>query len=239
MLDPLVRYDSAPFNGPFAISAALLDGVAVAPYEGVWLPARFAKAGSVELQLGGTGLTAEVDIWATNQQDMPSNTYVLTVGGSATATDVLTLTFKNPLLAGGQKAVAYTVPSSPSLNSVAAGIAAAVNADTALQAIGVTAAALAAVVTITWPSTSPSAAPGAPSAPKSASTIALSTSLSGGATETLTVTLGTDGTQVASLSAAGLVSMPTAPFPFRWIKARMPTLSGTNPSATLNFAGVG
>ena len=59
------------------------------------------------------------------------------VGGTVTTGNTLTVTTHSPLLAGGQKAVTYTVLSTDTLVSIAAGIAAAINADTNLQTLGV------------------------------------------------------------------------------------------------------
>lgn len=245
MPDPIVQYQSAPFAGSFSIFSAMLNAVppAAAPYEGVWMPTRFAKGGSFELTTTGTGLTMEADIWATNQAE-PTNTYVVTVGGTITANDIASLTFNGQNLPSAGTPAAYTVQGGDTTALVAAGLAAAINASTALGLIGVTAKAVGSVVTITWPSALPqqgaAGGPSQPGSPAIANTIVLSKAVSGSATETLTIALGTDGTNVLQLTAAGLVAAPVALFPVRWIKARLPTLSGSGgPTATLNFNGVG
>ncbi len=84
-----------------------------------------------------------------------SGSQTATVGGTATTGDVLTITVENNALTGDSASATYTVPSgSPSTTTMAAGVAAAINADTQLQAIGVTATSAAAVVTIAVSATS-------------------------------------------------------------------------------------
>jgi hypothetical protein len=61
------------------------------------------------------------------------------VGGSATAGDTLTITTTNAALSGGSESVTYTVLSGDTTVSMAEGLAAAINADTALEGIGLTA----------------------------------------------------------------------------------------------------
>jgi hypothetical protein len=63
----------------------------------------------------------------------------VTVGGTATSTDVVTLGVNNGDLPGGVVDVNYTVQVSDGLNDIAAGLAAAVNANTTLAAASITA----------------------------------------------------------------------------------------------------
>ena len=78
-----------------------------------------------------------------------TGTCPLTVGGTVTVGNVLTVTVFDAGLSGGQKSINYTVPSGATLTSIATGIRNAINADTALAAVGVTATSAAAVVTLT------------------------------------------------------------------------------------------
>jgi len=78
-----------------------------------------------------------------------TGTCPLTVGGTVTVGNVLTVTVFDAGLSGGQKSVNYTVPTGATLTSIATGIRNAINADTALAAVGVTATSAAAVVTLT------------------------------------------------------------------------------------------
>ncbi len=78
-----------------------------------------------------------------------TGTCPLTVGGTVTVGNVLTVTVFDAGLSGGQKSINYTVPSGATLTSIATGIRNAINADAALAAVGVTATSAAAVVTLT------------------------------------------------------------------------------------------
>jgi hypothetical protein len=73
---------------------------------------------------------------------------VAALGGTKTTGDVLTFTVYNASLSGGKEAVSYTVLSSDTLTTIATGIAAAVNVDTNLSAIGVTANSSGAIVNL-------------------------------------------------------------------------------------------
>jgi RHS repeat-associated protein len=71
------------------------------------------------------------------------------VGGSAiTAGDHLGLTVFDQTLTGGSEAVSYVVGSSDTLSTIASALASAVNSDTALQGIGVSATSLGALITV-------------------------------------------------------------------------------------------
>ncbi len=71
-----------------------------------------------------------------------------TIGGTVTAGNVLTITVHDAGLTGGQKAINYTVVAGNTLTTIATGLKNAINADTSLQAIGVTATSSAAVITL-------------------------------------------------------------------------------------------
>jgi RHS repeat-associated protein len=73
---------------------------------------------------------------------------VAALGGTKTTGDLLTFTVYNAGLSGGKEAVSYTVLSSDTLTTIASGIAAAVNADTNLSTIGVTATSSGAIVNL-------------------------------------------------------------------------------------------
>lgn len=62
-----------------------------------------------------------------------------TIGGTVTVGDVLTLTAHDTLLSGGQESVSYTVKTGDTTTTIAAGLAAAVNADANLSAVGIVA----------------------------------------------------------------------------------------------------
>jgi YD repeat-containing protein len=119
-------------------------------------------------------------------KDANSNTTTLTytgtdtatVGGTVTSGNVLTITAHDAGLSGGQEAVSYTVLGTDTLTTIAAGLAAAVNADTHLQAIGVSATSSAAVITLSS---------------TSVNVTSYTESTSGGATETITLGTSTFG----------------------------------------------
>lgn len=114
-----------------------------------------------------------------------SGIQTLRVAGTKTTGDILTLTVKDSSLSGGQQAVTYTVLTGDTLTSIATGLANAVNLNTNLQAIGVAAHATGTTINI-----------------RSASLniTSYATSLSGGATETLTFGIYANGIEIASLS---------------------------------------
>jgi RHS repeat-associated protein len=109
-----------------------------------------------------------------------NGTQTIVIGGTKRTGDVLTITSFDAGLTGGKEATPYTVQASDTLTSIATGIAAAVNADTHLSGISVTATSSANVVFI-----------------KSASTnlTTYQQSVSSGATETLGLSTSIGGTQ--------------------------------------------
>ena len=115
----------------------------------------------------------------------------LTIGGSKTTSDVLTVKVADPALGGGSESVTYTVLSGDNLNSIAAGVKSAINADTALSTLGVTATSASAVVSITSNSTN---------------VTAYSTSLSGGATETMALSVNPNPTMLAQIGGSKTTS---------------------------------
>ena len=110
-----------------------------------------------------------------------------TIGGSATASDTVSITFYDASLSGGYKTETYTVLSSDTLDSIAAGFTSAINADSDLEGIGVTATAAGAVFTIR--STSDNAT-------------TYSQATSSGATETITLSINPNGNKVVAISGS-------------------------------------
>lgn len=215
---PPYSFQGAPFTGPFSFQALLADSIQKPLYEGLWVPTGFLKSASIEVF--GTFTSLSMGIWGTNRQ-APLNTYTVTVGGSITAADVATLTFRNPNLPGGIATAAYPVAGGNTTTTIATALAAAINANAALAALGVRATSVAAVLTITWPTVPPNMNTSF-SSPGVASNIALAGSVSGSATETLTVTLGADGVAIATVTAVGLTTIAQVP---AYMKIRLPTLT--------------
>jgi hypothetical protein len=237
MTDLLVQYTAGPFAAPFSIQALLADSIVAAdlPYEGLWVPVKFAKAASIELS--GSMATLGLDIWATNQLN-PVNTYTVTVGGSETDGDTLNLIFANPLLPGGSETVSLTTSGGESTTAIAAALAAAVNADANLAVLGFRATSATTVVTIQWPSLPAGVTlTSEEGSPPIGSTTVLTTSKSGGATESLTVAVGADGFKLngSTLAAFGLTNF-TSSMPVAWMKTRIGTLTGTNANVSVGLA---
>lgn len=109
-----------------------------------------------------------------------------TIGGTKTTGDVLTITVHDPALSGGQQSVNYTVQSVDTLTTIASGIAAAINANSNLSAIGVGATSTGTIIAFISASTN---------------LTTYTKSTSGGATET--ITLGT-----ANLGALAKINGP-------------------------------
>jgi hypothetical protein len=228
----LVDYQAAPFNGPASLYASLLSGIAAAPFEGLWVPAAFAK--SLAVVLGGTFSAISCEIWASSASDMPANQVTATIGGAVTATDTVGITFTSPLIPGG-KTVSHAVVGGDSTTTIAAGVAAAINADATLSSLGIGAASANAVVTVSWPSYAPNPVaypPGTGTGEPVANLMSFAGALSGGATETVTIGNGTNGFKAETLTAVGLTQISG---PVRWIKARLATMTGS--SAVVDLAG--
>jgi RHS repeat-associated protein len=100
------------------------------------------------------------------------------IGGTKTTGDVLTLTFKDAALSGGQKSINYTVLSGDNLTSIATAIKTAINADTDLQALAMNATSVGTALTIK-------------STSSNATTYAQSVST--GATETIVLSINQNG----------------------------------------------
>jgi RHS repeat-associated protein len=114
------------------------------------------------------------------------------IGGTATATDILTVTVFDAGLPGNSKAVQYTVPGGATLDSITSGLATAINNDTDLQGIGVSAGASGTKLTVISVSTN-------------ATSYLPSTKNSGGialGTETFLWGLPANGTTTASITGS-------------------------------------
>ena len=98
-----------------------------------------------------THLTPGYDL-ASQVTSSPSDSGAVTtayVGGTVTTSDVLTLTAYDPSLGGGSESVSYTVTGGDTLTSNPTALKNAINADSNLSGIGVSATSSAAVITIT------------------------------------------------------------------------------------------
>lgn len=232
-MDPVQALTSAPYAGPFSLDAILADAVA-AKFDGCWIDAGSIHAASLEIT--GSFSAVSVDFYGSNDLPPPPNGYTVTVGGSVTAADTLTLTIGNRMLEGGELDVEYVPVDGDTTATIAAALAALITASPALAALEISAAAGAAVLTLSYPSAVPPARWQSPSPtlpqPNNATTVV--SAVSGGATETLTVATLTNGTKIATLAALGLTAVTVMS---RWIKARISALTGA--SVTCGYHGVG
>jgi YD repeat-containing protein len=154
-----------------------------------------------------TGVPTETVTYSAN---FNGNT-TATVGGTVTAGDVTSLTVYSAGLTGGSKTVSYTAAGGNTLTSIATGLRNAINADTSLAAIGVTATSSAAVVTIATAGTT------------------YTTSTSGGATVTLTQ--GTNANGNSTVAVGGRVTAGNT----ATITTFNPTLPGGQQAVTFNI----
>jgi RHS repeat-associated protein len=107
------------------------------------------------------------------------------VGGTKTTGDIVTITVIDPALSGGQTPVSYTVASADTLATIATGLKNAINANTNLAALGVTATVAGATITIRSNSVN-------------ATTYLQTTNAS--ATETVTLSINQNGPQTIAIS---------------------------------------
>lgn len=104
-----------------------------------------------------------------------------TIGGTINSGNIVTLTVANSALAGGSQSVSYTIGSSETSTTVATHLTSNINSDLELQSIGVSASSSGAVITLqSYPT--------------------YTTSLSGGATETLTLGANLQGNQTVTVA---------------------------------------
>lgn len=131
-----------------------------------------------------------------------------TVGGTVTAGDTVTATFTSAagLGAASPRSIVYAVKlTDTTTDLIGLGLAAAINADAILQSAGITAADVSSVVTVSYPGR--------------IGQLRISSTVSGGATETLTssaaptatIALATTATETITLSNAGKLSGGTGP----------------------------
>ncbi len=112
-----------------------------------------------------------------------SLTQTATINGTITAGNTLTITVNDSALSGGTESVNYVVQSGDSISSIATNLAAAITADTNLQAIGVNAVASSSQIKLRS---------------TSANLTSYSQSTSGGATESIVLGVSTNAVQNAT-----------------------------------------
>ena len=105
--------------------------------------------------IDATGIQTQFTYDSTTEKllsQIANTNWLCTVGGTATAGNVLTINVNDAGLAGGTKAISYTVVAGNTLAQIATALGNAVNADTQLAALGIVAYINAAVLSL---STSP------------------------------------------------------------------------------------
>lgn len=229
MTDALSNYQSAPYNGVFSQNSLLIDAISAAPYEGLWVSAQFLKNACIETE--GTFGSMSFQLYGTNLDSVGAvNQYTATIGGSVTTGDVVTLKILSGNIHAGSESVSYTTVGGDTTTTIATALAAAINADTVLNSIGVQATSAAAVITITFPS-AVSNINATPSSPFLQNQITISSTVSGSATETVTVAVGSNGIAIGSaITSKSLTNISPIP---KYIKARLTAVSGGNATVAL------
>ncbi len=133
----------------------------------------------------------------TGSSNRPVNVYrslgnqviLATIGGTKTTGDTVTITVFDPLLIWSGEIVTYTVQSGDTLKTITSGLAAAINANSNLKALGVRATSTQTTIGITS---------------KSPNTTTYTKSTSGGATETLTLSPASN--QLSQVTVSGSAS---------------------------------
>ena len=113
------------------------------------------------------------------------------IGGTKTTGNTLTITVMDPALAGGQTAVTYTVVAADTIATIATGLKNAINANTSLSTLGVTASVVGANLTIK-------------SASSNATTYSQNTNT--GATETISLSINQNGPQTIAIGGVKTTS---------------------------------
>jgi hypothetical protein len=236
----ITNYQTAPVIVPFAQQSKLLDRVSTVPYEGIWTPMMFPK--TVAIECVGSWSTVNVNLVVSCALEIPNNTVTVTVGGTIHTGDNLNVTFGNALLTNATQTITYVVQAGDTITTAAAALAALISVHPNLAQCGYQATSVAGAISITFPSNAtnlPNNANylGSPLTPPANNT-QFSISVTGtGATTTLTYANGTDGTPITpSLTSNTTQNIQAA---YRYIKARLTTLTGSNAYVDVNLAGNG
>lgn len=120
--------------------------------------------------------------------------WLATIGGSASTNDVLTITVTDAGISGGSKAKNYTVVNGDSLENIAQGLADAINGDSELQDLDISAKVMGTIISL---------------CPAAGNTTTFSQSTSGGATATITLAAGLELTTEFGHDSVGNVTSVT------------------------------
>ncbi len=133
-----------------------------------------------------------------------SATHNITIGGTAHDGDQLQVIVRDPALSGGQTTVNYTVPTGASLNTIASGLASAINAGSGLAALGITATSKQRVITVKTLSPNVTNFTGSVSGAGATVTMSLGVSLNGSVTALISGTATGNDILTISVFDAGL-----------------------------------
>ncbi len=233
-------FQFAPQWGPMAGFLRLVQGAVTAPTQGPWLPCGLFQAASVDIEGSSSTITAGVRL--ANTLAAPLNGYTVTIGGSVTAGDVVSVSVASSL--AGSVTVSHTVASGDTIGIIAASLASSLGENEALAAAGFVVNEGSAIVTMTFPSLaagmnwqdSGAAVDGFATAPP-IDCVSVTASVGGAATETATVSLVNNGMSEGSLSTnPGRLELPS--LPARWVQGNVTALTGAGANVNLNLAGV-
>lgn len=159
----------------------------------------YNNRGQILSRIDETGIQTQCEYDGTTEEltSITINTnWQATIGGTATDSDILTITVHDPGLGGGSKAKTYTVLTDDTLDDIAAGLAAAINGDSEITDLGISAIVSGEVILL---STS------------SGNSTTFSESTSGGATETISLEQGLELTTTYGYNNWGDINSVTDP----------------------------
>lgn len=190
-----------PVNLPVALGTGNEAQIAFGPMSNASLFDPFDLATDLYLAFGQAASAATLQGFAVRVTDGTDSAASVTISGAATATpatasltgtvtagDVLSLTATSSGITGSPITVSYTAKSTDTLTTLATALAAAVNNNAVLNAASVYASASGAVTTVYAPTTLSPA-------------LVLTRSVTGAASETITIAAGSTTTSGATLSA--------------------------------------
>jgi hypothetical protein len=218
----------------------LAQGVTSVPAQGPWLPCSLFKQASADVEGMYSNVTAGVLLADT--LGPPLNGYKVTVGGTITVGDVVSITVTSSV--AGVQTVGYTVQSGNTLNQIAAALATALAANAALAGAGFLISEGSGIVILQFPSLAPGQTwdgaglvSGLPESSPPINYTTIATAVSGSGTETATVGLVSNGSSILTLN--GTTPHAVLPgLPARWVQGNVTALIGSGATVNVNLAAV-
>ncbi len=205
----------------------MLDAISAVDV-GTWIDMRPFRQGSLELTTTGTW-SATVNLLVSNAHQMPGNGFTVTVGGTPATGDILAITIGSPVFYNSGVTGVYTVQAGDSTTNIATGLAAsllaAIQASANHQFFGEASRGLVGTLACTSLSNVVTIISQYPF-PAGTTPVTCRTTLSPGATETLTVAQYDSGlgSLVPNCSFTG-PSFQSFSICASWIKVACPTFS--------------